>query len=56
MQNGNPHEVLAAQNAVDFLYKTGYVALPQAQSMLRDLKFTEPANRIPHYLLAQPEP
>jgi len=56
IQTGNPHEVLAAQNALDFLWRAGHVTLPEAQAMLRDRNFTEPANRIPRYLLAQPEP
>jgi len=51
---GNAHESLAAQNALDFMWQAGNVTLAQAQSLVRDLKFTEPGDRIPRYLLAQP--
>jgi arylsulfatase A-like enzyme len=51
---GNLYEVLAAQNALDFLWQAGLVPLGQAQDLLRDLKFDEPVDRIPRYLLGQP--
>lgn len=47
------YESLAAQNALDFMWQAGHIALPQAQAMVRDLKLGEPADRIPRYLLAQ---
>lgn len=54
LKNGNKHEALAAQNALDFMWKAGTITLPQAQTLVRDLKFSEPADRIPRYLLSQP--
>ncbi|QDU26462.1 Choline-sulfatase [Anatilimnocola aggregata] len=54
LKNGNKQEALAAQNALDFMWKAGTVTLPQAQSLVRDLQFSEPADRIPRYLLSQP--
>lgn len=54
LKAGNLHEALAAQNALDFLWQAGHVPLSQAQNLVRDLKFGEPGNRIPRYLLNQP--
>jgi arylsulfatase A-like enzyme len=54
LKTGNTYEALAAQNALDFMWEAGTVPLAQAQSLLRDLKFPEPADRIPRYLLDQP--
>jgi arylsulfatase A-like enzyme len=54
LKNGNLHESLAAQNALDFLWQAGLVPLAQAQELVRDLKFSEPGDRIPRYLLSQP--
>ncbi|MEQ2010546.1 MAG: sulfatase-like hydrolase/transferase, partial [Limisphaerales bacterium] len=53
-KTGNPHEALAAQNALDFMWQAGHVPLAQAQSLVRDLKFSEPGDRIPKFLLNQP--
>lgn len=54
LTTGNLHEALAAQNALDFLWQAGFVPLVQAQDLVRDLKFGEPGDRIPRYLLSQP--
>lgn len=54
LKTGNAYEVLAAQNALEFMWQAGTVTLAQAQSLVRDVKFSEPADRIPRYLLAQP--
>lgn len=54
LKSGNVHEALAAQNALDFLWQAGHVSLAQAQDLVRDLKFREPGDRIPRYLLSQP--
>jgi N-sulfoglucosamine sulfohydrolase len=51
LTTGNLYEVLAAENALDFLRQAGLVTLAQAQEMVRNLKFKEPADRIPRYLL-----
>jgi hypothetical protein len=51
LTTGNLHEALAAQNALDFLRQASILTLAQAQDMVRNLKFGEPADRIPRYLL-----
>jgi N-sulfoglucosamine sulfohydrolase len=52
-KTGNVHEVLAAQNALDFMHQAGLVPLAKAQELVRGLEFSEPASRIPRFLLAQ---
>jgi hypothetical protein len=47
------YEALAAENALDFLQLAGKVPLARAQALVRDLKFGEPANRIPQMLLGR---
>ena len=54
LKSGNLHEALAAQNALDFMRESGRVTLARAQDLLRGLKFGEPADRIPRYLLEMP--
>lgn len=54
LKRGNPHEVLAAQNAVDFLWQSGHFQLAEAQDLMRDQELGEPGDRIPRYLLSQP--
>jgi N-sulfoglucosamine sulfohydrolase len=51
LKTGNPHEALAAQNALDFMREAGWVTLARAQDLVRDLKFSEPGDRIPRHLL-----
>jgi hypothetical protein len=51
LTGGNLYEALAAQNALDYLQQAGLVPLRRAQELVRGLKFTEPADRIPSYLL-----
>lgn len=51
LEGGNLHEVLAAQNALDFLREAGLVALQRAQDLVRGSKLPEPADRIPRYIL-----
>lgn len=51
LKSGNPYEVLAAQNALDFLRESGRIPLAEAQALVRGLKLGEPADRIPRYLL-----
>jgi arylsulfatase A-like enzyme len=53
LQNGNLYEPLAALNALDFLLTAGHLPLTRAQALVRDLKFAEPADRIPKHLLSQ---
>jgi N-sulfoglucosamine sulfohydrolase len=54
IKTGNPREVLAAQNALDFMWQAGTISLAQAKELVRDTKFAEPADRIPEYLLGLP--
>jgi arylsulfatase A-like enzyme len=54
LKSGNLHEALAAQNSLDFLREAGHVSLARAQELVRGLKFGEPADRIPRYLLELP--
>ncbi len=54
LETGNLHEALAAQNALDFLREAGRIPLARAQDLVRGLKFGEPADRIPKYLLSLP--
>jgi hypothetical protein len=54
LKTGNVHEALAAQNTLDFLWQAGLIRLAQAQDLVRDLRFSEPGDRIPRYLLNQP--
>jgi hypothetical protein len=49
---GSPAEVLAALNALDFLWLDGRAPLARVQAMVRGLKLAEPADRIPRHLLA----
>jgi N-sulfoglucosamine sulfohydrolase len=53
LDQGNPHEILAAQNTLDFMRQAGFVPLAVAQDMIRDFKGSEPNNRIPRHLLSQ---
>jgi N-sulfoglucosamine sulfohydrolase len=52
VERGNPHEILAALNALDFMRQAGHVPLAAAQAVVRDLQPGEPAERIVKYLLA----
>jgi N-sulfoglucosamine sulfohydrolase len=61
LKNGNQFEVIAAQNAIDFMWnaidfmwKAGTTTLAKAQSLVRDLQLTEPADHVPRYLLSPP--
>lgn len=54
LKTGNPYEVLAAQNTLDYMLHAGQVTLTVAQGLVRDLKLSEPADRIPRDLLSQP--
>lgn len=54
LQTGNPYEVLAAQNTLDYLVQAGRISLAAAQGLVRDRNWSEPNNRIPRSLLQQP--
>jgi hypothetical protein len=51
LQADDPYEALAAQNSLDFMRQAGHVPLARAQELVRGLTFSEPADRIPRYLL-----
>lgn len=55
IKEGGHYEALAAQNTLDFMWKAGHVSLARAQDSVRGLKFKEPADRIPKYLLSEQE-
>jgi N-sulfoglucosamine sulfohydrolase len=52
LKTGETGEVLAALNALDFLWLDGRAPLARVQAMVRDLELAEPADRIPRHLLA----
>lgn len=52
IRTGNTHEILAAQNSTEYLWRAGLITLDAARDLLRDLKFAEPADRIPQLLLS----
>lgn len=47
------YAVLAALNALEFMWKAGHVPLAHVQAVVKDLDLGEPAGRIPKYLLTQ---
>jgi N-sulfoglucosamine sulfohydrolase len=49
---GQPYEVLAALNTLEYVWRAGHVPLADVQAIVRDLKLAEPADRIPRYLLS----
>ena len=55
IKKGEPYEVLAAQNALDYMRLAGHVPLARAQAIVRGIKFKEPGDRIPKYLLTEAE-
>jgi hypothetical protein len=52
LQQGQHYEALAALNTLDFMWQAGHVSLARAQDLVKDLKLSEPADRIPRYLLS----
>jgi N-sulfoglucosamine sulfohydrolase len=54
LKKGNQYEVLAAQNALDFMWKAGNISLSQAQDIVQDGGHAEPNDRIPDYLRSRP--
>ena len=51
LKSANPYEALAAQNALESMWRAGHVTLGAAQDAVRGLTFGEPGNRIPQFLL-----
>jgi hypothetical protein len=52
IKTGSVYEVVAAQNALDYMRAAGHVTLARAQEMVRGVKFKEPANRVADYILS----
>lgn len=51
LRQGNTYEILAAQNAIEYLWVDGVISLEQARRALAvEGKLDEPTNRIPEYL------
>ena len=46
------YETLAALNTLEYMWKAGHVPLARVQTIVRELKLGEPADRIPRYLLS----
>ncbi len=53
MNTGRPDEVLSALNSLEYMWRAGQAPLPRVQAIVRDLKLSEPANRIQRFLLSQ---
>jgi len=51
LRTGNPFESLAALNSLDVLRSEGIIRLEVAQDIVRDLKLSEPADRIAEFIL-----
>jgi N-sulfoglucosamine sulfohydrolase len=49
VRDGNSHEILAAQNALDFLREAGLITKSQLLAIVAKQKYKEPADRIPQY-------
>jgi arylsulfatase A-like enzyme len=48
---GQPYESLAALNTLEYVWRNGHAPLARVQEIVRALKFAEPRDRIPRYLL-----
>jgi arylsulfatase A-like enzyme len=46
------HEALAALNTLEYMWRAGHAPIARVQSMVRDLKLVEPADRMQRYLLS----
>ncbi len=53
LESGKPREILAAQNALEYMWRAGNLPLSVAQDSIRDFSNTEPNNRIPAFLLSR---
>lgn len=52
LKTGQPYEVLAALNTLEYVWRAGHAPLARVQAIVRDLKLAEPGDRIPRYLLS----
>ena len=52
VKSKQPYEALAALNTLEYMWKAGHVPLARVQNIVRELKLSEPADRIPRYLLS----
>jgi N-sulfoglucosamine sulfohydrolase len=46
------HEALAALNTLEYMWRAGHAPIARVQSLVRDLKLVEPADRMQRYLLS----
>ena len=51
IKSREPHVALAALNALEYMWRAGHLPLARVQAIVRDIKFAEPLDRIPAYLL-----
>lgn len=51
VKSSQPHEALAALNTLEYMWRAGHAPLARVQSMVRELKLVEPADRMQRYLL-----
>lgn len=53
ISTGEVYEALAALNTLEYMWRAGHITLAEAQDSVRGVKFKEPNNRIPKYLLSE---
>jgi arylsulfatase A-like enzyme len=53
LKHGRPYEVLAALNTLESMWRAGQVPLDRVHALVRDLKLSEPADRIQRFLLSR---
>ena len=51
LRDGNAYEKLAALNTLDDMVGAGHVELAKAQAMVKDLKLTEPVDRVQKFIM-----
>jgi N-sulfoglucosamine sulfohydrolase len=51
VKSGERFVALAALNSLEYMWRAGHVPLARVQSIVKDLKLAEPADRIPKFLL-----
>jgi N-sulfoglucosamine sulfohydrolase len=52
VKSKQPYEALAALNTLEYMWRAGHVPLARVQTIVRELKLSEPGDRIPRYLLS----
>lgn len=54
LHKGNQYEILAAQNAVEAMWRAGQIPLDRTKKLVTGVQDNEPLDRIPRYLLSLP--